>query len=145
MGALYDAYEKSKTDQVGNDQRSLQQVMDDYSKQHNRSAIQQMQEWFAEKLPSLPADTSIAAEAYGDQTPENVGSFAYQAVKDLGMGMLGFSADMLSSTAVGGISKMLGKSDVESAQLVRAQRENTAEVIDSISKHFKCCFRYSYQ
>ena len=134
MGALYDAYEKSKTGQVGNDQRSLQQVMDDYSKQHNRSAIQQMQEWFMEKLPSLPADTSIAAEAYGDQTPKNAGSFAYQAAKDLGMGMLGFSADMLSSTAVGGISKMLGKSDVESAQLVRAQRENTAEVIDSISK-----------
>ena len=134
MGALYDAYEKSKTGQVGNDQRSLQQVMDDYAKQHNRSAIQQMQEWFIEKLPSLPADTSIAAEAYGDQTPENAGSFAYQAAKDLGMGMLGFSADMLSSTAVGGISKMLGKSDVESAQLVRAQRENTAGVIDSISK-----------
>ena len=39
MGALYDAYEKSKTGQVGNDQRSLQQVMDDYAKQHNRSAI----------------------------------------------------------------------------------------------------------
>ena len=134
MGALYDAYEKSKTGQVGNDQRSLQQVMDDYSKQHNRSAMQQMGEWFAKKLPSLPAETSTAAEAYGDQTPENAGSFAYQAAKDLGMGAFGFSADMLSSTAVGGISKMMGKSDEESAKLVRAQRENTAEVIDSISK-----------
>ena len=139
MGALYDAYEKSKTGQVGNDQRSLQQMMDDYSKQHNRSAMQQMKEWFAEKLPSLTTDgvdiPPVEAPLYDEEnTAAKAPAATYQLAKDLGMGAVGFAADMLSSTAVGGISKMMGKSDEESAKLVRAQRENTAEVIDSISK-----------
>ena len=138
MGTLLEAYEKSKsriTPGVGTE--PLKDVIAREARARNRSALSQFTSWFDSKMDSVKQEfggaydvASPANAAPDDHAPAQ----AYQMGKDLVVGALGFNADMLSSYAVAGIAKAIGKSNEEAAKLVKQQRETTGKVVGELSE-----------